>query len=325
MTSTGAAFWSAPKRFPAVVEWKADDASHATFVQSLAILMAEVYCVDIPEWGRDLSRVAQAAAQIQVTEFVPSKDVLIETDPKATGSAVRSAGVNDADAIEGLCSTLGKLQSDMSPGFKMAPITFEKDDDTNYHMDLITALANMRARNYRLQEVDKLKAKLIAGRIIPAIATATAMATGLVCLEIYKARGDPACHSCIGKPFFIKCLVGGVAFSFPPQVIQGKKVDDYRNTFANLALPLFAQSEPIAPKKFKFMDMEWSMWDRWVLKGDLTVQEVLDWFTARKLTAYSISCGQALLYNNIFPKHKVWPSGVGGGCIWMWQARFWQC
>ena len=31
---------------------------------------------------------------------------------------------------------------------------------------------------------------------------------------------------------------------------------------------------------------------------------MLDWFVARKLTAYSISCGQSLLYNNIFPKHK---------------------
>lgn len=44
----------------------------------------------------------------------------------------------------------------------------------------------MRARNYSIQEADKLKAKFIAGRTIPAVATSTALATGLICLEFYK-------------------------------------------------------------------------------------------------------------------------------------------
>lgn len=33
--------------------------------------------------------------------------------------------------------------------------------------------------------------------------------------------------------------------------------------------------------------------------------QVLDWFEAKGLSAYSISCGQALIYNNLFPKHRV--------------------
>ena len=75
-------------------------------------------------------------------------------------------------------AALQEAQRTLPQGFKLSPIVFEKDDDTNFHMDMIAGLANMRARNYCIPEVDKLKAKLIAGKIIPAIATATAMATG---------------------------------------------------------------------------------------------------------------------------------------------------
>lgn len=63
---------------------------------------------------------------------------------------------------------------------------FEKDDDLNWHIDFIHAASNLRARNYTIPESTHQKTKMIAGKIIPAIATTTAMITGCVTAEMYK-------------------------------------------------------------------------------------------------------------------------------------------
>ncbi|RDX92800.1 Ubiquitin-activating enzyme E1 1, partial [Mucuna pruriens] len=272
VTSTGSPFWSAPKRFPHPLPFSTSDLGHLHFVLAASILRAETFGIPIPDWGKNPRKVAEAVDSVIVPDFQPKNDVKIVTDEKAT--SVSTASVDDASVINDLIVKLERCRAHLPPEFRMKPIQFEKDDDTNYHMDVIAGLANMRARNYSIPEVDKLKAKFIAGRIIPAIATSTAMATGLVCLDLYKVLDG------------------------------GHKLEDYRNTFANLALPLFSMAEPVPPKIIKHQDMSWTVWDRWIIRDNPTLRELLDWLKAKGLNAYSISCGSCLLFNSMFPRHK---------------------
>ena len=62
---------------------------------------------------------------------------------------------------------------------KLQAQDFEKDCDINGHIDFIHSLGNLRAFNYSLDEMDWITVKLKAGRIVPALATTTAVVAGL--------------------------------------------------------------------------------------------------------------------------------------------------
>ena len=59
----------------------------------------------------------------------------------------------DADAIENIQKMLPNPKQLHS--IKIVPLEFEKDDDTNFHMDFITAASNLRAENYDIAPADR--------------------------------------------------------------------------------------------------------------------------------------------------------------------------
>ena len=60
------------------------------------------------------------------------------------------------------------------------PQTFEKDDDTNWHVKWMTSASNCRAELYNIETASEFVTKGIAGKIIPAVATTTSTIIGLI-------------------------------------------------------------------------------------------------------------------------------------------------
>eukprot|EP00004_Rigifila_ramosa_P010671 TRINITY_DN2261_c0_g1_i2.p2 TRINITY_DN2261_c0_g1~~TRINITY_DN2261_c0_g1_i2.p2 ORF type:complete len:494 (+),score=135.88 TRINITY_DN2261_c0_g1_i2:1767-3248(+) len=270
VTATGGLFWSAPKRAPAPLRFDGADPLHMQFIFAAATLRAATY--SIPP-SSDMAHILKVATHTEVKPFVPKSNVKIQVKDD---EPVAAAG----DDMEDRCRELVGLLAAQAPpaslqSQKLLPIEFEKDDDTNHHLDAISAVGNLRARAYTIAEVDKHKAKIIAGKIIPAIATTTASATGLVCLELYK-------------------------------LIQKKKLEEYKNAFVNLALPFFGFSEPIAPPHNKMGEWKWNLWDRIDIEGDLTLQEFIDTFQEKHhLEVTMLSSGSCMLFMNFMPKPKL--------------------
>jgi len=93
-------------------------------------------------------------------------------------------GEDDEKAVETIIEELKK--TDSKEINLLGVNQFEKDDDTNHHIDFLTACSNLRAWNYKIQQTTRANVKVKAGRIIAALATTTAATTGLMTLEFYK-------------------------------------------------------------------------------------------------------------------------------------------
>ena len=71
-------------------------------------------------------------------------------------------------------------------------------------------------------------------------------------------------------------------------------------------MPFFGFSEPIAPKKNKYGETEWTLWDRFEFKNDPTLKEIVDWFQREhKLEISMVSQGVSMLWSSFIGKKKV--------------------
>uniref|UniRef100_A0A8C5BYH3 E1 ubiquitin-activating enzyme n=1 Tax=Gadus morhua TaxID=8049 RepID=A0A8C5BYH3_GADMO len=193
LTTSGLPFWSGTKRCPRPLTFD-QKKPHMQYIVAAANLYAHIYGI---AGTRDCAAIRVTLRDTPVPAFVPSSRL---SDSATALRPLRRPGLTWCSLI--VCSL------------------YEQDDDSNFHMDYITAASNLRAENYDIPPADRLQSKRIAGRIIPAIATTTAAVAGLMCLELYK-------------------------------LVQGhREVSSYRASFLNLAVDYFVLSYPSSPASF---------------------------------------------------------------------------
>jgi len=274
MTNEGVPFWSGPKRAPEPLTFHEKDATHVQYIISASNLRAQLYGI------KGTTDEAVVIGHLQnitnVPQFQPKKVKIAASDEEAKemkeskNNEVSEDGDYD-EIIARLKKTLPKRE-EINIG-QLHSIEFEKDDDTNFHMDYITACSNLRARNYKIKESNKHETKGIAGKIIPAIATTTSLVTGLICFEFYKL------------------------------LQTNKKIEDFRNAYVNLALPLYAMSEPAPCGKttLKIKNSEWSfsLWDKIEIDNgkNMRLKDLMEYFNEQwGLELSMLSYGSAILY-----------------------------
>lgn len=123
-TSTGAPFWSAPKRFPKPLEFTSSDPAYLAFIHAASVLRAEVYGIAVPDWAQSPTRLSDVVNRVKIPEFLPKAGVKIETDEKATTLSTNT--IDDEAVIDQLIRTLEEGFKNLPPGFHLNPIQFEK-------------------------------------------------------------------------------------------------------------------------------------------------------------------------------------------------------
>ncbi|XP_071359280.1 ubiquitin-like modifier-activating enzyme 6 [Trachinotus anak] len=274
----GSLFWQSPKRPPAPIDFDLKDSLHFTFIVSTARLFAGIY--NIPYSEKDLSEevVTRILSDVKIPEYRPSEKC-IETDETVKKSDQMKMPQSSEEEREAITQLEQAIVTDcVTPeSLQMNPLQFEKDDDSNGHMDFVASASSLRARMYSIEPADRLKTKRIAGKIIPAIATATAAVAGLVAIELIK-------------------VVGGYGF------------DSFKNCFFNLALPVVVLTEPAPVKRTLIRDnIYFSIWDCWTIYGheDFTLSDLMNAVREKYgIEPTMVVHGVKMLYVPVMPGHS---------------------
>ena len=272
--SPGVPFWSAGKRCPTAIKFDIENSLHLDYIEATTHLLARTSGLEDTFTRKEL---VEMISNYKPKEFVPKEMKIAANDSEL--EKINEIVLNINNVINNNINIVHPHVSELHPKkFKPCYVAqdFEKDDDSNWHINWVTATSNIRAINYGIPIVDRQQTKGIAGRIIPAIATTTSAVSGLILLEMLK-------------------------------YLQGlNNLDVYRSTFINLAEPILIYSEPIKASMIDIAGIKINSWTKFDYEKNSTLGEFKKYYEEIfKCEINMIVIGTAMIYAEFIDNNDI--------------------
>jgi len=215
LTDSGLPFWSGNKILPNIVNFNTNNKSK-DFIEVFTKILCNCFAI---QYDLDEVSLNKVCADITPPLFTVNTNFNIKVNDKDKLKEGDQSG--NLEQINK--SLLNKLLScDIDSRFNFKSETFEKDDDSNNHVNMITIFSNLRADTYSIEETDNLNCKLIAGRVVPALSTTTTIVTALSVMEMLKyiyTKCDLK-YNTSNKDYFINSGINMYLQSEPQKVLK---------------------------------------------------------------------------------------------------------
>jgi len=283
ITSEGELFWTKTKKCPKILDFDMDIEFISGFISAASKIWANIFGLDIDQ-SLDVKEYYETELKNKkISDFCSSIDDILGESVSENDAQLdeknkeKLSKINQYD-VDQVLASLPDVSSINNLVGHIFPQDFEKDDDSNYHIDLIWHAANTRASIYGIENKNRHDIKGIAGKIIPALATTTAVVSGLACIELYK--------------ILLGC----------------KNIETYYNSFLNLAVPFVTQTTPYrAPKLSKKKDEKYTIWDSINIKTSMTLEKLIDYIKSTTgLEHVYIMYETSAIYSSIITSKEVY-------------------
>ena len=176
---TGLKFWTGNKILPHPLKYDINNEMCFEFVKSFSCLLANCLGID--------------NNNININEYIKDFGKKIEIKPPKPKPFENKAYYEGK--IKELKEKLSNYLSENKNIINYKPIQYEKDTTDINQINFISYSSNLRASNYNIENIDKIKIKIIAGKIMPALITSTSSVAGLLALQLYVLSQNSNCNT----------------------------------------------------------------------------------------------------------------------------------